>query len=395
MRWALLLALLATPALASRADRISVSPRLDRRDRLGASSAASPILLSLSLLPPDSECSGAPPDGVTFTRASGATCIDSSGLAYNLTSNQARTHATLGLLVEGTATNAMLRSRATSTVPWSCPTCGATTLGMDGATSVPTIAAGTASQAISPAAGARIVSVYVRNAGGVGCSVTLSADAETTGAVSVFDLGAWQRVSLSYTSDAAVTVSLAVSGASCTAVAADYWQDEAGTIATSPVVSAGTAATRAGEVATVPLSGLAEAAGCAGITFAPMWTGAFPGVGNPSARLSARSGVPNSGLLNYNNPGVADWAAYDGTNPPVAAAAAFATGVPRASVTTWGAGSLSICDVPSSVCGSKSAAGWPAFDSVIRVGSSTGSGAGAAFGHLSNLVLGNAPGACQ
>jgi len=388
MRWALLLALVSTSALASRADRLSVSPRLDRRDRLGASSAVSPILLALSLLPPDSECSGTTPVGVTFSRSSVATCIDSTGKAFALAANQARV-TSKGLLVEGATTNALLRTRATSTPPWTCPTCGAATLGMDELTSVPRIAVGTASQGITPATGARIASVYVRNVAGLGCSVSLSADATTTGPVAVSNFGDWSRVVLPYTSDADVTIALAVSGTGCS-VAADYWQDEAGSIATSPVVSAGTSATRAGEVAYVPRGAQSVSEGCAAIDMTPAgWSG------NRNTYVVVGESLPGATNLLYSTTGAVIASVGAAGSGPAALAGSHSSGVTQRFRSAYSASDSSIVVCAGASCSSPAAfATFADFGARLSIGARNTS-ADHVLGHLSNLVLGNAPGACQ
>src|SRR5690606_31303427 len=126
----------------------------------GAASAPAPppdpVLLSLSLLPPDSECSGTPPDGVTFTRSSAATCISADGqTATLLGTNQARVHGSLGFLVEGQAVNAVLYSRDVTAVAWdgggTTASCDLTGTGMDGSTSVGRCTAGDVTQHLTVA----------------------------------------------------------------------------------------------------------------------------------------------------------------------------------------------------------------------------------------------------
>jgi len=386
LRWALLLVFLSTSALASRADRLSVSPRLDRRDRLGATVAApDPILLSLSLLPPDSECSGTPPDGVTFTRSSAATCIDSSGVAHALTTNEARVHSALGLLVEGSATNAVLHSRDVTAAPWIGTGCAKTATGMDGAALVGRCTGATSAiQMLTVATGARTASAYVRRQSGT-CNVQLKVDAETT---SKALLGGWERLTLTYTSDGAVTLEVSVSSGCVADI--DYVQDEAGSIATSPIVTDGTAAVRAPDTAFADTPDASATEGCAAVEFAPLWSGPALDVSRTYlsfGNLNNRLGYTNLGS------GAELWSAYGGPgNGPVGATAAWVSGVPDRYRTEWSAsaGELRVFAVSAATASFSSL--WEPVSS-MQIGGQGGSAR--ALGHLRNLVLGRTPEACQ
>src|SRR5690606_6233716 len=118
--------------------------------------------------------------------------------------------------------------------------------GMDGFTSVGRCTGATSAiQVLTVATGSRTASAYVRRQSGT-CNVQLKADAETA---SKALLGGWERLTLTYTSDGAVTLEVSVS--SGCVVDIDYVQDEAGSSATSPIVTGGTAAVRAQDVASV------------------------------------------------------------------------------------------------------------------------------------------------
>lgn len=385
LRWAFLLALLSTSALASRADRLSVSPRLDRRDRLGATVAApNPVLLSLSLLPPDSECSGTPPDGVTFTRASAATCIDSSGVAHALTTDEARVHSTLGLLVEGSATNAVLHSRDVTAAAWVGTGCTKTATGMDGAALVGRCTGPTSAvQPLTVATGSRTASVYVRRVSGT-CNVSLKADLETTSRAL---LGGWERLTLTYTSDGSVTLDVSVNSGCVADI--DYVQDEAGGIATSPIVTSGTAAVRAAEVVTVA-SDASNSEGCAGVDFAPIW-----GVSGSSTTAYLIRGTNTSVRLIYSN-GANTLLAFDGSNVS-AATSLWVTGVPRRYRSEWSSSGnrLQVFNETEGIDGSPQVfSGFPAAVSPMQLGGN-GTTSAVAQGYLRNLILGRTPEACQ
>ena len=127
MRWALLLALLATSALASRADRISVSPRLDALEN-GVTLTA-PETVFFALTDPGNECSGAPIPGLQLSRASTQPCalasmtssmvspgqpaVEPDGLAWSALTS-VRQYATL----DSPLSNGMARVYGATITPW-------------------------------------------------------------------------------------------------------------------------------------------------------------------------------------------------------------------------------------------------------------------------------------
>src|SRR5690606_15320761 len=127
----------------------------------GGGAAQHPILLTMSLLPPDSECSGTPPEGVTFARTSIAFCETTSGEYAQVAAGRARVHATKGLLVEGQATNVILYNRLVDRTPWTgCG--GGNALGFGGQTVNYCPADSPTSQTVTTSAGPRVFSVFVR-----------------------------------------------------------------------------------------------------------------------------------------------------------------------------------------------------------------------------------------
>lgn len=348
----------------------------------GSGKTKSSILLSLSLLPPDSECSGTPPDDVTFTRASAATCIDSSGVAHALTTNQARVHSTLGLLVEGSATNAVLHSRDVTAASWSSSGCSQAATGMDGAALVGRCTGPTSAvQSLTVATGARTAGAYVRRQSGT-CTVTLSADSESTSKALA---GGWERLTLTYTSDGSVTLDVSV-GSGCVADI-DYVQDEAGSIATSPIVTGGTAAVRAAEVATVSASGLSELNGCAAMDIAK----------------SSGTSVVTYLQINANSVGLQGTATSTSAtafNPPapVTATSTVASSsvewVPSRYSVTYSPGALQVFAGATAGSMASGFAGWGIVSAGLNIGSRSG-GTFAGVSLFRNLVLGTTPEACQ
>lgn len=183
MRWALLLALLSTSALASRADRLSVSPRLDRRDRLGASSAGPSPILSLSLAASGAgECSGSSPPGSVFSRASPDTCERSDGSLVALAAGQgAFNQDGFSRALAGTNLTPVASRRTLTDVAWTATgTVVAPPVVVDSAAagpfggtyassvSIPDVGAGeasTLSQSFASTLGGYALSVYASRAG--------------------------------------------------------------------------------------------------------------------------------------------------------------------------------------------------------------------------------------
>lgn len=203
------------------------------------------------------------PQALVVVRSSPATRIDAMGRVDDCLADTLRhdydpaSGAYLGWLVEEGRTNLVLHGRDQSRSPWSRSglTAARTTTGRDGAagtasTLTATQAPGMVFQAVTVASAAYTLSVDLHRLGGSG-QVALTLD----GGASWFDVtaqvgSAWARVSITQTlANPTVGLRLATSG---DVVAADYWQLEAGSFATSRIVTTTAPVTRAADTLTVP-----------------------------------------------------------------------------------------------------------------------------------------------
>ncbi len=204
------------------------------------------------------------PAGLTCTRASDARFFGSNGLLQVASSNVARiqhdpvTRQPLGLLVEAAATNELLWARNLTQPAWTktSATVALTATGIDGAansasrfTAAAANARVTATHAIG---GSRVFSVFLRRVTGTG-AVRLTNDAFVSSST-VTLTSAWQRFEIA-TSGAGTTVGIQLD-TSGDIIEVDFAQLETGATASSPILTAGTSATRSGETITAPPGGL-------------------------------------------------------------------------------------------------------------------------------------------
>lgn len=173
-----------------------------------------------------------------------------------------------GYLSEPSATNSLLYCRDFTNAAWTKTnvTAALTATGIDGATNAAsTLTAsainGTALQSITLAAAARSSSAYVKRRTGTG-AVSMTRDGGTTWTdiTSQLNTSTFTRVSILNTSvtNPSVGFKLAVSG---DAIDVDFVQDEAGVVATSPILTTSATATRAATVASFPVTGNLPASG--------------------------------------------------------------------------------------------------------------------------------------
>ena len=204
------------------------------------------------------------PAGLTCTRASDARFFGSNGLLQTAGSNVARiqhdsTGTPLGLLVEAAATNALLWARDMTQGAWTKTNASAalTATGIDGAANSAsriTASAATARVSATHAVGATpfVFSVYLRRVSGSG-PVRLTTNGFIATTVVTLTTS-WQRFELvSPTGDTVAGIQLDTSG---DVIEADFAQVELGSVASSPILTAGSTATRQGDQISVTPTGL-------------------------------------------------------------------------------------------------------------------------------------------
>jgi hypothetical protein len=277
-------------------------------------------------------------ESLTFTRASAATCVDSTGQSMTVLASGRPCVTGGGYLSEPAGTNLQKYSDALDNVEWTpygvtaaAPTRTANAaVALDGTLTAETFAfpavannSGDASAFYSVGAATTVAaytgSIYLKRTAGAGSTVWLwfqqngsEAVKGTPVACTVGDT--WSRCSVTATLAAATTRMLVgcVVGTGCTGitaltVAATGAQTELGSIATSYAPTGATAVTRAVTGLTVanPLYGRNPSAWCIGATVLPtggVWLGdnSIPGVialGNSAVANSGSLFVDTSGLV--------------------------------------------------------------------------------------------------
>jgi len=360
---------------------------------------------------------GAKGEAMTFTRASSGTCLKggtTSGIAngdmVTCSSNQPRVMpggdgtGPLGLLVEGSRTNDLLRSEEFSNAAW---TSGGS------ACTAPTV---TANQAAAPDGTTTADRVQIP-----ACTGNWSLVYQTLGSASrTFSLfikgngesGAVQLfvnptcVSCSYNPDTWTRCVVPSPGASTVYYfgsdkidcggsnqpAKDFFvwgaQAEVGAFATSYIATAGATATRADETATFPSPGAAiEAAGCGGATMVPSWSGTSAAL-NMGLVTFASAGRP----VYVRSSGGEQFTTFDGTtNPNIAAT--FTAGTAIRGVGEWSGSSLVIRNVTAGTSASSP------FDGTMEAGTielgNAAAFAGRLFSVIKRVVIDPSPTRCR
>lgn len=211
---------------------------------------------------------GTLPTGVTLTRSTTATYIDSAGLVATAAIDAARYEYSgstrLGLLVEGQATNLQLHGRDGTNAAWSktTMTTAKTATGADGvANSATRLTATGASSNIRQSPGALasntyVFSVWLRRVSGSGTiNLSMNNFAATT---AVTLTTSWQRFSMSTSSytGGQCGVQIVTSG---DVIEMDYAQVELGTTPSSAIATTTTTVTRERDVVTYADAGAAGA----------------------------------------------------------------------------------------------------------------------------------------
>ena len=236
---------------------------------------------------------------------------------------------------ESSATNNLLHSRDLSNAAWSTKTnitAAKTATGLDGIANTATTLTATAADAIilqpiSLASAARCASAYVKRRTGTGTiSFTQDGGSTWTDITSQINSSAWSRVQITATlANPSVGFKISTSG---DAIDVDCVQNEAGSAATSPIVTTTAAVTRDAEPLTYQTaSNWSDTAGTAYIEAQPLSWVAGGAIG------SATNGL----LLSAANSGAT---AYDGTN-----AANGPVGSPsgrKKLAFRWGAGAMTV-----------------------------------------------------
>lgn len=409
MRAALLALLVAAEVAAAPRvlNRLAPYPRLDRRDRLGATSPYYATILADSYALPGGECSGQTLQtslsaNITWSRASSAWCSKSDGTHVLLSSNQPRASTVGGspsVLVEGTRTNIVLQNRDLSSASWTATSisCVKDATGVDGvSSSASTCTAsgsnGKAQQALSATSGAYVVSAFIKRVTGSG-TVELTADGTTFTALSssncrkTSDFSAaapsssyWVRCAVAQGSVTAFSpaVRLATSG---DAVAVDLFQLEAGGMASSPITTTSTSAARATEVGSLAVpAAFSNTLGCARMGVMPLYTGA-----PPTTYFRALSRGNNTGyFLGLAQTGD-NWGAYDSANLP-SVAAGYTAFTRKGYATRWDKpANLLRVENLSAGTGSQSAFSAWGTDGTLYVGAEGTSGTYPVWGYINNV----------
>ncbi len=190
------------------------------------------------------------------TRASVGYAQNSAGLLISFATGIPRI-TDKGLLVEETRTNSAIQSRAMTNVAWTASnmTVATDAIGADGVPNTgTTLTAGAANatvlQAITIGSAAYTYSVWLKRITGTG-NVDITIDNGTTWTTKTLTT-AWTQFSVTQTlANPTIGIRLVTSGDS---IAADFNQMEAGSFATSPIVTVAAAVARAADVITLPAS---------------------------------------------------------------------------------------------------------------------------------------------
>lgn len=201
------------------------------------------------------------PGTVTFTRASTATYVNSSGLIASAAIDAPRidynpsTLVTRGLLIEPAATNLCLYSDDFTNAAWTASNCttAKTATGPDGVSnsaSTLTATAGNATvlQAITSASASRLTSCWIKRRTGTGVVEMTQDNGTAWAAVTV--TASWTRVSIAAATAANPTVGLRIV-TSGDAIDVALFQHETGTAISSAIPTTSATVTRAADVASM------------------------------------------------------------------------------------------------------------------------------------------------
>lgn len=243
----------------------------------------------------------------------------------------------LGLRREAAATNNLLHSRDLSNAAWSTKTnitADKTATGLNGIANTATTLTATAADAIilqeiTLASAARCASAYVKRRTGTGTiSFTQDGGSTWTDITSQINSSTWSRVQITATlANPSVGFKISTSG---DAIDVDCVQNEAGSVATSPIVTTTAAVTRNADSLSYPAAGNIDFA--VGTLYGEIQT--QPGT---STRQIVGIGTSYSGIVNN---GVSNWRAYDGTTLVTKSGLSDIRSALRKRVISWGGAGL-------------------------------------------------------
>ncbi len=392
---ALVLLLIASSAAAQVR---TVKPNVYQKKK--SSAYVSPYLYEKRPVDLTGDCEGTTtPTGFTFTRATSATCPKANGTIVTVSSGQPRL-TSRGLLREAGATNLLLHNRDMSQAAWlkTNSACTKTATGTDGvansaSTCTASSASGTVLQGITAAAASRNSSLYIKRRTGTG-TIEVTRDGATYIDITASVTAGWVRVTPLTHAGLTGSVLNPVVGIRITtsgdAVDVDRVQDEALAIATMPIDTSGTSATRNAEVISYATPvGLLTAEGCAYLCFEPEWTGTLP---STALLADAQAGAGRAWFFVQIATNIGGHQAI--TNPNVAAA--HVAGVNKCYLLTWSAtaGTWRMTNVTTSTAGTAvSYATQMTFGVTTVLGSQSGGTAGV-NGYFTALRFHTTPTGC-
>lgn len=358
---------------------------------------------------------------VAFTRASDQYCLDATGIAMTSVTSNVPCVDARGVLSEPAATNLALRSNAFDNAAWTKFAAGT------GVTAIATANACTAPDGTATADRVQFNlggGTTTGDTSGVQQDVTVSSGAaytqhiwvksndgsstktlqfrDTLGGLGTAPLitltPTWQKVTLAGTTTGVTSRVLLWARGSITTDTADacVWQGsiETGSVATSEIITAGTSATRAATVMTVPTPGaLSLLEGCSRVAFAPAgWSTTTPG----AARILDLNAAGTARALYYNTSQTTA-ATHDGTNSRTVTSA-YSSGAFKYYRTVW-SDARNVLSVTDEASGSTSSGafvdlGFPSFGATFAIGS-TLAGTVQPNGMIRDVVLGSHPDGCR
>ena len=275
------------------------------------------------------------------TRATTATRVNASGLIEVVASGIPRLDYPIGggcpaLLVEPSGTNLALHSRDLTNAVWSgtTVTTAKNAVGADGAASgattiTATAASGTVLQSLSHASQSRVFSAYIRRVSGTGAIQLTTNGGTNWTTVTISSLYTQVACAAQTVASGTIGIRLAVSG---DVIEVDFTQGEVGPVATSPIATTTTSATRNADVIT--LSGAVS--GCIGQTEGTIYAEVdLRASASSSARRIVNMRVDGSNLLSLEIPTAGtsvEFSAVSGGSSVTATASGITTGIYKIAV---------------------------------------------------------------